>query len=119
MKKITIGIEGMSCVACSNSIEKYLNKQKGIISANVNLVMANATIEYDEQILNQRQIDVFIKNCGYKSTDIYKLKDEGKKNKKSKDLTNYFWCFNSDFTLYFNGYDDWLATSRFSKYAQT
>ena len=37
----------MTCSACSNGLEKYLNKQKGIISASVNLVMASAQIEYD------------------------------------------------------------------------
>ena len=36
----------------SNGLEKYLNKQEGIKSAAVNLVMANASIEYDEKILN-------------------------------------------------------------------
>ena len=31
MKKIVLKIGGMSCSACSNGLEKYLNKQKGII----------------------------------------------------------------------------------------
>ena len=52
MKKITLKVGGMSCSACSNGLEKFLNKQEGIIEANVNLVMNNATIEYDENILN-------------------------------------------------------------------
>ena len=50
MKKIILSIDGMTCSACSNGLEKYLNKQDGIISAGVNLVMANATIEYDEKL---------------------------------------------------------------------
>ena len=49
MKKIILSIDGMTCSACSNGLEKYLNKQEGIIVAGVNLVMANATIEYDEK----------------------------------------------------------------------
>ena len=53
MKKINLSIDGMTCSACSNGLEKYLNKQNGITNATVNLVMANATIEYDEKILNQ------------------------------------------------------------------
>ncbi len=28
MKKVILKIGGMSCSACSNSIEKYLNKQE-------------------------------------------------------------------------------------------
>ena len=51
MKKVVLSIDGMTCSACSNGLEKYLNKQNGIKSATVNLVMANALIEYDENIL--------------------------------------------------------------------
>ena len=39
MKKIILSIDGMTCSACSNGLEKYLNKQDGINSASVNLVM--------------------------------------------------------------------------------
>ena len=53
MKTIILAIDGMTCSACSNGLEKYMNKQNGIFEASVNLVMANATITYDEQILNQ------------------------------------------------------------------
>ena len=55
MRKILLKIEGMTCSACSNGLEKFLNKQEGIESANVNLVMANALIEYDEQKLEIKQ----------------------------------------------------------------
>ena len=67
MKKIILKIEGMTCSACSNGLEKYLNKQEGIISANVNLVMANATIEYDEEKINKKMLDNFVKKAGFKS----------------------------------------------------
>ena len=33
MKKIILSIDGMTCSACSNGLEKYLNKQEGIKSA--------------------------------------------------------------------------------------
>ena len=56
MKKIILSIDGMTCSACSNGLEKYLNKQKGVIEANVNLVMANASIKYDEKILNLEKL---------------------------------------------------------------
>ena len=52
MKKVLLKIDGMTCSACSNGLEKYLNKQEGIKQASVNLVMNNASIEYDEKILN-------------------------------------------------------------------
>lgn len=30
MKQVLLKIEGMTCSACSNGLEKYLNKQEGI-----------------------------------------------------------------------------------------
>lgn len=71
MKKIVLGISGMTCSACSNGLEKYLNKQKGITEAFVNLIMANASIEYDETILNQKKIEQFIKEAGFKSLGLF------------------------------------------------
>ena len=50
MKKVILNIEGMTCSACSNGLEKYLKKQKGIIDVNVNLVMATVMIEYEDSI---------------------------------------------------------------------
>ena len=57
MKKIILSIDGMTCSACSNGLEKFLNKQNGIYNASVNLVMANATIDYDEKTLSLENLD--------------------------------------------------------------
>ena len=84
MKKIILSIDGMTCSACSNGLEKYLNKQDGIISAVVNLVMANAIIEYDEKTLNQTKIEEFIKRAGFKSLGEFKEIKQDSKNKKEK-----------------------------------
>ena len=82
MKRIILGIEGMSCSACSQGIEKYIKKQDGIVYVSVNLVMANATIDYDETKLDKAKIEKFIRDVGFKSTGIYKLKDEKEGNKE-------------------------------------
>ena len=84
MKKITLSIDGMTCSACSNGLEKYLNKQKGIAVANVNLVMANATIEYNEKLLDQSKIEEFVKQAGFKSLGEFKEIKVENKNKKKK-----------------------------------
>lgn len=84
MKKINLSIDGMTCSACSNGLEKYLNKQNGIINANVNLVMANAFIEYDEKILNIKRIEKFVEEAGFKSLGEFKKIKIEKKSKKEK-----------------------------------
>ncbi len=86
MKKITLSIDGMTCSACSNGLEKYLNKQKGVEKAFVNLVMANATIEYDEKILNKEKLEQFVKEAGFKSLGEFKEIKIETKTKKEKIL---------------------------------
>ena len=85
MKKILLKIEGMTCSACSNGLEKFLNKQDGILSASVNLVMANALIEYDEEILDMKKIESFVKKAGFKSAGIFDNQEDDKNyNEKTK-----------------------------------
>ena len=84
MKKVVLSIDGMTCSACSNGLEKYLNKQNGIKSATVNLVMANALIEYDENILNLETLEKFVEEAGFKSLGIYNENSEKKQNKNEK-----------------------------------
>ena len=72
MKNIILEIEVMTCSACSNGLEKYLNKKNGVINANVNLVMANASIDYDENILDKEKIEKYIKQAGFKSGGVFK-----------------------------------------------
>ena len=86
MRRIILSIDGMTCSACSNGLEKYLNKQNGIYNANVNLVMANATIDYDEKILDLSKLEEFVKKAGFKSLGEFKeIKfEENSKNEKIK-----------------------------------
>ncbi len=79
MKKVIIKIEGMSCSACQNRVEKYLNKQDGV-EATVNLVMAQALINYDNKKVTLSDLERFIKEAGYKSLGVYNEKKEEKKD---------------------------------------
>ena len=82
MKKIVLNIEGMTCSACSNGLEKYLNKQKGIEKAEVNLVMATALIEYDDS-LKIEDLNKMVQEAGFKSLGEKNDKKENK-NKLTK-----------------------------------
>ncbi len=85
MKTIVLGVSGMTCSACSNGLEKYLNKQSGIYLAVVNLVLENVQIEYDETILDRKKIEKMIEEAGFSSTGIYQeQKQEGKDSSFSK-----------------------------------
>ncbi len=84
MKKIILKIDGMSCSGCQNRVEKYLNKQNGV-KASVNLVMAQALIEYDEKIVTIDDLNHFIEEAGYKSLGIFQ-EDNNKFDKQKKIL---------------------------------
>ena len=79
--KVILRIGGMSCSACSTGLEKYLNKQKGIVNASVNLVLAQAMIEYDESV-TLKDINRFIKEAGFESLGEYSTKEDENKSHK-------------------------------------
>lgn len=83
MKKVILNVEGMTCSACSNGLEKFLSKQEGIVSASVNLVMATALIEYDEK-LTIKDLNRFVKEAGFKSLGEHK---ERKSNRNASFIT--------------------------------
>lgn len=85
MKKVILKIDGMSCSACSNRVEKYLNKQDGV-SASVNLVMAQALIEYDENKVSLKDLDRFVEESGYKSLGVYDEKTQEKQDNSKIQL---------------------------------
>ena len=84
MKKVVLSIDGMTCSACSNGLEKFLNKQPGIKTAVVNLVMNNASIEYDDKQLTLKDLDNFVLKAGFKSLGIDNFEKEEKKKTNEK-----------------------------------
>lgn len=82
MKKIILKIEGMTCSACSSSLEKYLLKQDGIDDALVNLVMSSASITYEDNI-TMDDLNRFVSEAGFKSLGLYN-ENEDKDNNKTK-----------------------------------
>ncbi len=97
MKKVILSIEGMSCSACSIGLEKYLNKQEGILSATVNLVLAQASITY-EDYLTMEDLNRFIKEAGFKSLGEYDAKKEQKSGQNTIILLSF--AILSIFVLY-------------------
>ena len=87
MKKVILKIEGMTCSACSSSLEKYLLKQKGIDDALVNLVMSSASISYEDDITID-DLNKFVSEAGFKSLGIYDEKDDTTNNKNVYFIIN-------------------------------
>jgi len=64
MKKENISISGMHCASCAVSIERNLQKQDGMKSANVNYAMGKAYIEYDENKVKEEDIAKAVASAG-------------------------------------------------------
>ncbi|WP_434121282.1 heavy metal translocating P-type ATPase [Salinicoccus roseus] len=84
MEKAEFDITGMTCAACSNRIEKVLNKQEGVKSATVNLTTENAVIEYNPNMLTDRDLIARVEKLGYGAKP--KQSAEDRVNAKDKQL---------------------------------
>lgn len=83
-EKVELDVFGMTCAACSNRIEKVLNKQEGIELATVNLTTESAAIEYNPGMVDVQAIIERIRNLGYDAKP--KADAEEKQTHKEKQL---------------------------------
>jgi Cu+-exporting ATPase len=65
MKKSDFQVKGMTCATCANTVEKEVQKLKGIKKANVNLTTEKLYLEYDEEMINVEKIAKTISDAGY------------------------------------------------------
>ncbi len=66
MKKAVCKVKGMSCAACSASVERILNKKDGVESAQVSLAAEEASIIYDENKISIEEMQEAVKKGGFK-----------------------------------------------------
>lgn len=64
--KTQIPIEGMTCAACANRIEKGLGKLPGVKEANVNFAMERATLTYNPGETGPEHFEKKVSDLGYK-----------------------------------------------------
>ncbi|EQB36314.1 ATPase P [Virgibacillus sp. CM-4] len=83
-EKAEFDVFGMTCAACSNRIEKVLNKQDGVKLATVNLTTESATVEYNAGLVDQKALIEKIRNVGYDAKP--KAEASEKQTHKEKEL---------------------------------
>ena len=79
MKK-SLKIEGMTCSACANRIERFVRKLDGINEANVNFAVETLNVDFDENKITCDDIENTVVKCGYKvkkNLKTYTFKIEG------------------------------------------
>ena len=63
--KRTFPVLGMSCAACAIRVDKTLQKQKGVVGANVNYAAATATVEYVPSLCSPEILKESVQEAGY------------------------------------------------------
>jgi len=64
-KKISLGIVGMTCTSCAQSVEKALKKHVGVEEANVNFASEKAYLTYDPKVTNKKGLIETVRATGY------------------------------------------------------
>ncbi|WP_169082529.1 heavy metal translocating P-type ATPase [Paenibacillus sp. PL91] len=77
-------IEGMTCAACANRIEKGLNKLPGVTNATVNFAMETARVEYSPGEISIADMQNKVRQLGYKANT--KQENENKGDHREKEI---------------------------------
>ena len=64
-EEITLKVEGMTCAACANRVEKGLKGTEGVVSAVVNLATERASIEYLPGAISKEKLLTAVEKAGY------------------------------------------------------
>ncbi|WP_018759867.1 heavy metal translocating P-type ATPase [Paenibacillus terrigena] len=77
-------LEGMTCAACANRIEKGLSKMAGVTSATVNFAMETARVEYSPGDISVTDMQNKVKQLGYQA--ITKQESESTGDHRAKEI---------------------------------
>lgn len=69
MKNIVLKINGMTCAACANAVERATKKLEGITESNVNFDAKKLNITYDETKLTVDDIKKAVSIAGYEALE--------------------------------------------------
>ena len=84
VEQVELNINGMTCAACSNRIEKVLNQTQGVQQATVNLTTEQAHIKYYPSATNTEALIKRIQNIGYDAETKTSSKEQS--NRKKQEL---------------------------------
>ena len=90
MKNKTFIVEGMTCSACSNRVERVVGKLDGVQKSTVNFATEKLTVDMDETIVSEEKIKEVVEKAGYKLIDEVDIKKEDKKKSEADKLLRRF-----------------------------
>lgn len=92
-ERVDIPITGMSCASCAQRIERSLSSAPGVRSAGVNLATSRATVEYDPDATNIRDLMSRVRDIGYDTAGTasveFMVDDSARPSGSASPLQNY------------------------------
>lgn len=87
MKTSQYIISGMSCAACSASVNRVVSRLEGVSACDVNLITGKMTVQFDPQKTGEADFIRVVEKAGFGITpDIPKVETKPKKEKKESPL---------------------------------
>ncbi|MCE9607644.1 MAG: heavy metal translocating P-type ATPase, partial [Planctomycetia bacterium] len=69
-QRVRFAIEGMHCAACVGRVERSLMEVAGVASADVNMVLHEATVRFDAARTSLAQLESAVAGAGYRATPL-------------------------------------------------
>ncbi|MBN1075687.1 heavy metal translocating P-type ATPase [Clostridium botulinum] len=90
IKTYNLKVEGMTCSACANRVERVTKKIGGVQESNVNFATEKLTIVIDEDVTGYSDIKTAVEKAGYKLEKEDKAKEDKTESNPAKELLNRF-----------------------------
>ena len=90
MEKKTYLIEGMTCSACANRIERVVKKLEGVDNAVVNFATEKLTVDLNNEEIKEEEIKAVVEKAGYKLLNEVEAKADKEGNSESSKLLKRF-----------------------------
>ncbi len=89
IEKVELGVTGMTCAACSSSIERVVGKMPGVMDISVNLMAERTSLSYDKDVVSIDDIKAKIKKIGFDTGEVVEpnyISDEEEIKKKWRNF---------------------------------
>lgn len=70
LESVELGVSGMTCAACSSSIERVVGKMPGVMDVSVNLMAEKTNLTYDAEVVSLDEIRSKIKKIGFDTGEV-------------------------------------------------
>jgi Cu+-exporting ATPase len=89
VKTVILRIEGMTCAACVNAVERFVGRLEGVEQITVNLATEKARIIYDPEKVDLSKVVGAVAKAGYKALELEGEESVDREREKRKKDTKH------------------------------